>query len=208
MKKLLLADDHQIVLDGLTRIIEEAPEFEIVAKVRSGRQALETLARQPVDILCVDIEMPGLSGVEVAKVVKEKYPAVKILILTMHNSPAMVQQVSALGVEGFLKKDAGKLEFLLALEQLANNDTYYSQHFARALVEANKPSNQQVSLTPREQEVLHLLSEGLNTADIASRLCIATHTVQSHRKNLLNKFGLSNTPALIHKATRMGYITI
>jgi len=208
MKQLLLVDDHQIILDGLAHIIEEAKGITIADQVRSGQQALEVLARQPIDILCIDIEMPGLSGIEVAKVVKKKYPTTKVLVLTMHNTPAMVQQVSDIGVDGFLKKDAGKLEFLLALEQLANNDTYYSQQFTTALIEANKASNQQIKLTPREQEVLRLLTEGLNTGDIADRLCIATHTVQSHRKNLLSKFGLNNTPALIHKATRLGFITV
>lgn len=206
-KRLLIADDHPIILDGLVQILQCDPQVEIVGKALDGQQALEFLAKNEVDILCTDIEMPVLDGIEVAKTVKQKYPQVKVLVLSMYNRPEIVKQLADLGVDGFLKKDAGKTEYLLAIELLSSGDTYYSQHFTQSLIESKMTNEPDIHLTSRELEILNLLSEGLQTAAIADKLFISTHTVQSHRKNLLSKFQVGNTPTLIKKAAGMGLIS-
>lgn len=207
-KKLLLADDHQIILDGLKKIIEEDPSLEIVGMQRNGEEVLKALKKQQVDILCMDIEMPIKDGVEVSKIVKEEYPDIKILILSMYNRPELVKQLAGIGVDGFVKKDAGKLELLLAIEQLGNGDTYYSQHFTQSLIESQHIKPPEVQLTTREKEILQLLSEGKNSHEIAEALFISPHTVQTHRKNLLSKFDVNNTTTLISKASHLGIISL
>lgn len=207
MKRLLLVDDHQIILDGLSEILGGEDTIEIVGHALNGKEALNELSKQPVDILCMDIEMPVMDGIEATKVVKEKYPNVKILILSMYNRPELVKQLANIGVDGFVKKDAGKLELLLAIDHLARNDTYYSQHFTQSLIESQKTTESQVQLTIREQEVLERLADGDNTVTIAEKLFISTHTVQSHRKNLLSKFGVNNATSLIREATQLGLLS-
>lgn len=208
MKKLLLVDDHQIILDGLAKILEEDETIQIVGQVHNGKEALDFLKKEAVDIICMDIEMPVLNGIEVAKVVKQKYPNTKVFILSMYNRPELVKQLAKIGVAGFLKKDAGKNELLLALDFLSKGDTYYSQHFTKSLIESEQKKDQLFKLTSREKEVLDLLSEGKKTGAIAEALIISNHTVQSHRKNLLGKFGVNNTPSLIKEAVKLGYISM
>ena len=208
MKRLLLADDHQIVLDGLSQILDNEEGIEIVGQVRNGKQALVVLGHKEVDVLCTDIEMPEMDGIELAMTVKEKYPQTKVLILSMYNRPELVKQLASIGVDGFVKKDAGKMELLLAIEHLSNDDTYFSQHFTKSLIESQKTKGSNVSITSREREVLLLLSEGRNSGQIAEQLFISTHTVQSHRKSLLGKFGVHNTTSLIKAATKNGMISL
>lgn len=208
MKKLLLADDHKIVLDGLSKILEAEDSLEVVSKAQNGKEVLGYLAKHPVDIVCADIEMPEMDGIELAKKVKRNYPDIKILILSMYNRPELVKQLADIGVDGFVKKDAGKMELLLAIEHLSNNDTYYSQHFTQSLIESQKIQQPDVDLTERELEVLKQLAEGKNTSEIADELFISTHTVQSHRKNLLAKFGVHNTTTLLNQAAKARLITI
>ncbi|MDN5213214.1 response regulator transcription factor [Fulvivirgaceae bacterium BMA12] len=208
MKKLLLADDHQIVLDGLKKIIEDAPFVELAGEANDGEAVLSFLSKYPIDIVCMDIEMPILDGIATSRRIKEQFPHVKILILSMYNRPQFVKELLKIGIDGFVKKDAGRLEFLLALEHLVKGDTYYSQHFTKALVQADRQGAEQIKLTTREKEVLNLLYEGLTTIEIAHQLFISTHTVESHRKNLLSKFGVNNTPSLIKKAMRSGLVSI
>ena len=208
MKKLLLADDHEIVLDGLSKILEAEDGLEVVGKARNGKDVLSYLTRHSVDIVCADIEMPEMDGIELAREVKRNYPDTKILILSMYNRPELVKQLADIGVDGFVKKDAGKMELLLAIEHLSNNDTYYSQHFTQSLIESQKIPQLEIDLTDRELEVLQLLAEGKNTSEVAETLFISTHTVQSHRKNLLAKFGVHNTPSLLKEATKARFITI
>ncbi|MEQ9403925.1 MAG: response regulator transcription factor [Cyclobacteriaceae bacterium] len=207
MKKLLLVDDHRIVLDGLIQILDGENGIEIIDSVTSGKQAISILTKKKVDIICADIEMPEMDGIEMTKIVKDRYPSIKVLILSMYNRPELVKQLAGIGVDGFVKKDAGKMELLLALEHLSKGETYYSQHFTQSLIESQKQNEPIVQLTSREQEVLDLLAVGNNTAEIAEKLFISFHTVQSHRKSLLGKFGVHNTTTLLREAAKHRLIT-
>ncbi|WOK09212.1 response regulator transcription factor [Imperialibacter roseus] len=202
MKKLLLVDDHQIVLDGLNGIFDNELEIEVVAVVRSGKEAIALIEKTQVDIVCTDIEMPGMDGIELAKTIKENHPGIKVLVLSMYSRPELVKQLAAIGVDGFLRKDAGKMELLLAIDHLAKGDSYYSQHFTQSLIVSQKKQTPAIQLTSRELEVLNLLANGDSTAEIAEKLFISFHTVQSHRKSLLVKFDVHNTTSLLKKASQ------
>ena len=130
MKKLLLADDHKILLDGLVNLVNEIEGIEIVAMVDNGQAVLDFIKKQPVDIVCLDIEMPKKDGVEVAKIIKQQYPEMKVMILSMYNRPQLAKELVKIKVDAYVKKDAGKLDFKLAIEKLMIGDTYYSQLFS------------------------------------------------------------------------------
>lgn len=206
MKKLLLADDHQIILDGLMRIVEETESLEVVAQANDGQQVIDYVQKNEVDIVCMDIEMPVLDGIEVTRQLKAHFPAVKVMILSMYNRPQYIKELVKLNVDAYVKKDAGKLDFLLALEKLQAGETYFSQHFTQTLQEILSKKDESIKLTPREQEILNLLQKGKNTTDIAEELVISHHTVQTHRKHLLKKFKVDNTISLIEQGIKKGFL--
>lgn len=208
MKKLLLADDHQILIDGLVKLIAEIDGVEIVGKVGDGQAVIDFLKKQSVDIVCLDIEMPKMDGIEVAQYVKAHYPDIKVLILSMYNRPQLVKELVKLQVDGYVKKDAGKLDFQLAIQKLAAGDTYYSQHFTKAWMELEKNKDETIHVTPREMQVLKLLQQGLNTNEMAEKLFVSHHTVQAHRKNLLTKFEVNGTVKLIESAIKKGFLDL
>ena len=206
MKKILLADDHHMVMDGLFSILQKQPDLEVVGRCVDGLQVIEFLEQGQVDLLCMDIEMPRLDGVDTSRKVKEKFPDVKILILSMFKRSEFIYQLAEMGIDGYLNKDAPSKELLKAIGQVLAGRTYFDQHFTQALVEARQLDRSGVRPTRREKEVLVLLAQGLKTEDIAEKLFISTHTVKSHRKSLLTKFDVANTPSLVQKAREAGII--
>lgn len=208
MKKLLLADDHKILLDGLVNLVNEIDGVEIVAMLADGQAVIDYLKLNPVDIVCLDIEMPKKDGVEVAKLIKQQYPNIKVMILSMYNRPQLAKELVRIQVDAYVKKDAGKLDFTLAIEKLMAGDTYYSQHFTKSLIAAENAKDRTIRITNRELEVLKELQLGLNTTQISEKFNISKHTVQAHRKNLNAKFKVDNVASLIQEAIKKGFLEL
>ncbi|WP_103865707.1 response regulator transcription factor [Aquimarina sp. I32.4] len=209
--KVLIVDDHQIVIDGIRSLLKTSHDIHIVGEALHGKEALDILATKEVDIIILDIEMPIMGGIEVTKIVKEKYPDTRVLILTMYDTLEFVQQATEIGADGYILKNKGAEELEQALQTLAKGDEYYGKEANKTLrtgVRKKKKGDQdKIQLTKREREVLQLIAEGNTTPQIAKKLFIAHSTVETHRRNLIEKTQVEHsTKGLIKYAIQNDYI--
>lgn len=206
--RVLIADDHQIMLDGLVSVLKnDAPHIEVVYIANNGQEVIEFLRlhREGVDVAVLDIEMPQMDGVETAKKIRERYDQVKVLILTMYKDERFVTQLAKEGISGYVLKSHGRTELIHAIEKVHGGETYYDQKITEILLQDIQKSKS-VKLTNREGEVLTLIGEGLTTPQISKKLCIAKTTVDTYRKNLIEKLGVSNTKGLVRYAVEHKYV--
>ncbi|MCD9015899.1 response regulator transcription factor [Parachryseolinea silvisoli] len=195
--KVLLADDHAIVLEGLRAVLSAHDGIEVCGEASNGEQVLQFLARQHADIIVLDINMPVMNGIKCAEKVKAKYPAVKILILTMYAQKSFLEEIIRIGIEGcLLKSNTGK-ELSDAIIRVMEGKSYFDliQSFC---TDENETTS--FKLSDREIEIVKLLCEGLTSTQIAEKLFIADQTVKTHRKNILRKIGAHNTSQLVQFA--------
>lgn len=208
--RILLADDHGIVLDGIDAILAKEPEFEVIGKVTDGSQAVR-LAREKVpDIVVMDATMPDVSGIEAARLITAERPAVKVLFLSMHTERGFVMAALEAGASGYVLKDGAKKELLHAIRTVMQGQVYLSPGVAGVVVEAARAktgtgvSPAIALLTEREREVLQLLAQGETTKEIAHRLHLSVKTVGTHRQRLLDKLNVRSIAALTKLAIREG----
>ncbi len=207
MVKILIADDHKIVIDGLRSILEQFDEYLIVGEATNGNEVLEQMQIKPFDLAILDINMPILDGIETTKILMEKHPGVKILILSMYKNPSFIKRLVSAGAHGFILKNTSKNELIKAITCIMQDKNYYGEEVTQTLLNSFRDQEKNIiKITDREQEVLQLLADGMKTSEIAEMLFISSHTVESHRKNLLSKFYVNNTPSLLNKAINMGII--
>lgn len=206
--RVLLADDHNLVRAGLRKILESAPAIEVVGEVADGPSALARLAEGPVDVLVLDLTMPGMDGLEVLRRVEAEHPGVKVLVLTMHADAEHALRAIRDGAEGYLVKDSAADELVAGIDAVMAGRPFYSEPVQRALSDlvrgggvAAQPRAADV-LTDREMEVLRLVARGLSTKEIASQLDISGRTVETHRANLMRKLNLRSVALLTQLAIR------
>ncbi|HTF17805.1 MAG TPA: response regulator transcription factor [Chryseolinea sp.] len=207
MINVLIADDHQMVIDGMKALLSEEHDIQIVGEALNGDEALAFLkSGNLVDLIILDINMPNTDGIETARAIAHNYPATKVLILSMHNKPIYIKQLIEVGVSGYILKNAGKEELLSAIKNIQSGKEYFSSEVTKAIFNSlkNSPTSTESQLTKRELEILRLLSKALTTSEIAEKLFLSPYTVDTHRKNLLSKLGLRNTPALVRYAIEHG----
>jgi DNA-binding NarL/FixJ family response regulator len=207
MIRVFITDDHQIVIDGIKSILGSNQEIEVIGAALSGADALDQLNQLEVDVLLLDINMPEMDGIEVAQRLKEQAHPAKVLILTMHNNPQFTKQLIQLGVLGCLMKNAGKQEMIRAIKAVNQGIRYYGEEVTNMLfdsIDKSQKASQKAELTKREIEVLRLIAHGYTTQEIGDKLFISTHTVETHRKNLLSKLGLKNSAGLARFAAKNG----
>lgn len=199
--KVVLADDHQIVLDGLQEILETVPEFEVTGQAKNSRALLTLLGEQLPDLILMDLNMPGKDGLEVLSDIKTRFPAVKVLVLTMYNSPEIVRRALAQGAGGYLLKDHGRDELLLAMREVLAGRTFISAQAKRHADETRTPFHDdfqaKTALTGRELEILRLIARSYTNKEIGDKLFISEFTVATHRRNLKRKLHAENTADLI-----------
>ena len=200
---LFIADDHRLFVDGLRFIIDYATDYKLAGVVYNGNEVMPFLKKQPVDVLLLDIDLPGKSGKEVAIEVKQQYPSVKILTLSMLNDYDTVKTMLGLGVTGYCLKTAGKDELLAALASVSKGDVFISGELmpvllngSRFVATKSKPSPIK-TLTDREQVLLKALAKGKNAATIAQEMNLSKHTVESHRKSIYSKLNLHSVGELM-----------
>ena len=207
--EIVLADDHKIVIDGIKAILKSENKLRIVRECGNGREVLEFLESMgTVDVVILDINMPEMDGIECATQIKRKWPQQRILILTMYNDPQLIKKMMEVGADGFVLKNTGKSELMEAIDKIMQGQTYFGRDVTESLAKSFQKQNPEgrIQLTRREKEVLRLLFEGMTSQDIANKLFISSHTVDSHRKNLLSKFNAKNTTSLLREAGKMGIV--
>ena len=208
---ILLVDDHQLFIDGLSGILEKEGLASSLLVANDGKEALEKLRKNEIDLLLLDLSMPGMDGIEVAKISKDRYPETKIIILTMSNETHFVLELLDLKVEGYVLKDVGQEELLRAIRMVVDGNNYFSNEVNIRIQNELRRSRRQrekpeISVTKREREVLKFVVKGYTSKEIAEVLFIAKATVDTHRKNLLSKFKLKNTANLVKFALEKGLV--
>lgn len=199
--KVLLADDHQMFLDGLASLLSQLNDVEVIATVNSGKEALEKLTTLSPHLAILDINMPVMNGLETTKKIKERYPDIKILGLTMENDLQLVTDMLEAGASGYILKNTGKAELELAIRQVLKGEPYLSQTISNQLAQnllrnfqqKDQPEDALSSLTERELEVLKLIALEHSNTEIADLLFISPKTVETHRKNLMRKIEVKNS---------------
>jgi two-component system, NarL family, response regulator NreC len=205
--RVIVADDHTILREGLVAILSSDPEVQVVAHTSDGPATLEkAIALQP-DVLVIDISMPHMSGIEVVRRVRQESPRTRALVLTMHEEEEYVVHAVHAGAYGFLLKDSASRELLSAVRDLAAGRKHFGTHAAHVLAQQMTRPNVPVDdpyrdLTAREREVFHLIIEGLTTKEVARRLDISVRTAENHRNHILSKLDVRNTAGLIRYAAR------
>lgn len=201
--RLAIVDDHQIVLDGITSLLEGHEGFTIVALSTSPIHMLEMLKTTPVDILLTDIMMPGITGQQLAKMVKEQFPGIKILALSMSGQGDVVNEmINNADIAGYLLKNTGKQELTTAIKKIAAGGIYFSEQVLAELEKFSnvKKENEENHLTQREIEIVRLIEKELSNKDIADKLFISERTVETHRKNVFRKTKTNSVLGLIKYA--------
>ena len=208
--RVLLADDHNLVRAGVRRILEAHPGLRVVGEVADGAAALALIAREPVDILVLDLSMPGMDGFETLRRVRTLKPDLKVLVLSMHADAEYVARAVREGANGYLLKDSAVQDLVRAIETVRAGGVYHSPEVQRELTEMVRgrtavpgPLDE---LTAREREVLRCIAEGLGTRDIAEKFGISARTVETHRANLMRKLTVHSVAQLVRIAIREGLI--
>jgi len=202
MINVIIADDHQIVIDGLVSILKDENDIHVVGTATDGNTVLSLLSEKDINVAILDIEMPGLTGVELSDIINKHHSEVKVLILSMYKTTEIVKGIMSSGVKGYILKNRGSEELVKAIRYIHEGQSYIGQEITDVLIDALKQSEKkeeviQVKLTKREKEVLKYISEGLSSSRIGKKLHIATSTVDTHRKHLVEKLPVSNSKELI-----------
>ncbi len=197
---ILIADDHQIFLDGLKMIFSDHKDWKIVAEAKDGTEVLHYFNTTKIDLAILDVNMPKPNGFDLSKNIKQNFPNCKIMILSMYGDEQFMNEFVKMGVNAYVLKNAGKQELLEAMNAVLNNETYIS----KALRSSNKNDDsfvKSLSLTQREKEIITLLAKEKSSQEIADTLFISIYTVNTHRKNILHKLGIKNTAGLMKFAS-------
>lgn len=198
--KILLVDDHRILLDGVKNLLADSPAFIVTGAAATGREALELMKANEYDVMVTDYELPDLSGLELIKAAKTVLPEMKIIVLSMHDDPAVVRELLKSGIQGYiLKKDTHKT-LTDALNKVMANKRFLSDEISDLLIHLAEEPEERGALTAREVEILRLISKEYSSRQIAEILFISERTVETHRKNILKKTGASNLVGLIKYA--------
>lgn len=212
MIRVVLVDNHRILCEGLRWLIEREPDMEVVGEAADGRAAVDLVGRILPDVVLMDVVMPELNGIEATRQIRLEHPSVRVLALSMHVDKRYVLGMLEAGASGYLPKDSSFEEVARAVRSVAEGHVYLSPRVASLVVEeyARKPvaaGGKTVSpgrLTPREREVLQLLAEGYSARETGKRLHVSVKTVETHRRNILQKLELDNVADLVRYAIREG----
>lgn len=194
--KIILADDHPLVLEGMRSCLETFEHIEILATATNGNDALTLAENLKPDLVVLDINMPNLNGLDATEIFQERLPHVKLLILSMHDNNEYVSTALNYGARGYVLKDVSTREVVTAIETVHRGERYFSSGIADQFSSGQPDDTGARSLTTREQTILLLLADGKSNKDVARKLDISVSTVETHRKNLKRKLGISSTAGL------------
>jgi two-component system response regulator NreC len=206
MINILLADDHQIIIDGISNLLEDESDINVVSYCNNGLEVLDKLPQLRIDVLLLDLDMPLMNGFQCAEQVQKRFPEVKIAILTMHQEKALIQKFIEFGVKGYFLKTIAKSELVHAIKTIADGGEYFPSDVTKALIQKQSltPDITQspllASLTEREVEIIKLVSQGFTNKEMADKLFISPRTADTHRTNIMRKLDLHNVAEMVRFA--------
>jgi DNA-binding NarL/FixJ family response regulator len=210
--KVVLADDHALVRAGIRMLLEAMPEVTVVGEAADGFAVIAMVERLQPNLVLMDIAMPSLNGLEATAQITRQWPAIRVLVLSMHQDEEYVRQALKMGASGYLLKDAATTELALALQAMAQGETYLSPGASTGILSdyvqrlrSDEPT--QVHLTLRQRQVLQLVAEGCSTKEVARRLDLAVKTVETHRTLLMKQLDVHEVAGLVRYALRVGIIS-
>ncbi|MCI0449159.1 MAG: response regulator transcription factor [Chlorobi bacterium] len=215
--KILIVDDHEVVRDGLKNILTSLDNISVTGEAGNGEDAVKMYSSLKPDLVIMDISMPGMNGIEATRIIKEKDPEAKILILTMHDNQEYLNQIIRSGAKGFILKNTDKEELLDAVKTVASGDNFFSKDISKLIIDnyirtaketEKNDGYKEVPLTKREIEILKLIASGYSNQEIANILYISYNTVDTHRKNIMHKLSIKNTAGLVRYAIEKGLISL
>jgi two-component system nitrate/nitrite response regulator NarL len=211
--RILLADDHPIVLDGVKAHLAAQSEFEIIGEATDGQEALRKARQLRPDVILMDISMPVMNGLEAMGLLRKHAPQSKVIIMTMHDNKEYIAQIVRLGARGYLLKDGSPAELVNAIKQVHGGGVFFSPSVSKVLLEhageANpKPSEPRVELSEREREVLVLIANGHSNKEIADRLGIGVRTTETHRERVMRKLNIHTVAGLTKFAISRGMVRL
>ncbi|HOI33141.1 MAG: response regulator transcription factor [Bacteroidales bacterium] len=211
--KVIIADDHLMVAEGIKSLIEMDDSIEVLQIAGDGKELLHILEFRDPDIVLMDIDMPVMNGLEAMLHIHKKYPDLKVIIISMHEEKGLVKKMTDAGAKGFLFKNSDKDELTWAIKKVHQGGNYFTSRLTLNLINQNKSNIQSDSLdlkkalmTEREIEILKLIAEGLSNKEIGDKLFISHRTVDTHRTNLMKKLEVNNIAGLIRYAIKQGFI--
>ena len=203
---ILIADDHQIFREGLISLFERDEVIQVVGEAKNTTEILNALENHSIQVILMDVDMGVSNGIEATMVVKERYPSIQILALTMHAEQEYILRMLDAGASGYILKNTGKAEMMTAIKAVSEGENYYSQQVSNTLIHHLRSPNPAkvkktgIPLTKRELEVLRFIVEEYSNTEIAEKLFISIRTVDTHRRNLIQKLGVKNTAGLVKYA--------
>lgn len=212
--KILLADDHEIVRDGLRSLLERQSHMEVVGEAKNGKETLRHVKELKPDIVIMDVTMPDLGGIEATQRIHVDCPNVKVIALSMHSDPQLVAEMLKSGASGYLLKDCAFAELAHAIDVVTEGQVYLSPAIAGSLVNnyfchvSDRSGNGSVYLTQRERQVLQLLAEGKTTKEIALSLYVSRKTIETHKRKIMNKLNINSIAELTKYAIRHGLTSL
>ncbi|WP_078347408.1 response regulator [Mucilaginibacter pedocola] len=199
-KTIFIVDDHQMVIDGLKLIISTITGFDVIGESVSAIRALDMLATANPDILLTDVSMPEMSGIEFTRLVRKKYPQIKVIALSMFSESQVVAEMIDAGVSGYILKNTGKQELIEALSKVATGENYFGPDITMQLMKSFKRNQEESRLTDREIEIIRMIEQDFGNKKIADMLFISERTVETHRKNILRKTNTQSVVGLLKYA--------
>jgi DNA-binding NarL/FixJ family response regulator len=209
--RVLLADDHALVRSGIRSLLQALDTVSVVGEAGDGVTALQLIEQLQPEVVLMDIAMPGLNGLDTLAQIHDRFPAVRVIILSMHTNEAYVSKALRSGAMGYLIKDAATVELELALQAVARGDTYLSPAVSRQLITNHLQRDSQTPpvdpLTPRQRQILQAIAEGQTTQQMARALNISVKTVETHRAQLMARLGIHDVAGLVRYAIKIGLIS-
>lgn len=206
----MIIDDHQLMLDGLQLMLRDVPNFQVVGQAINGKIGLAKLDEQSIDVVLLDINMPVMDGIDCCEKIRKNHPQVHVIGLSMVEELTVMKKLYSMGAKGYLLKNSPKEHVINAIEAVMAGGIYMNQAHLSSLITTNSSAKQTVhipKLSRREQEILNLIADEKTTKEIADELHIAFGTVETHRRNMLNKFKVKNTAGLIRAAMQWGILS-
>lgn len=212
MSRIILADDHLIVREGLKKLLEAEPDFQVVGDTGDGLHVLQLVDQLHPDVLVLDLMMPSMNGLEIARQVHSRYPHILMVVLSMHTNEAYVVEALRHGVMAYILKESGSHDLVHAIREAQAGRRYLSHPLSERMIQSYiektqfEPDDPYELLTERERQVFQLATDGHSNTEIAERLTISVRTVETHRANLMRKLGVNNQVELIRFAVERGIL--
>lgn len=214
--RVLLVDDHKMIRDGIRALLEDVAEIQVVDEADNGKEALDLIRAGELkpDVVVMDVRMPQMSGIEATRIISEEFPDLPVLSLSMHDEVEYISKMLQAGAHGYMLKNAGKQELVMAIKKVANGEKYFSSEVSYAMMmnyiagdgKKDRGPRDNVQLTKREEEIIKLIASEMTNQEIADKLSISLRTVDTHRRNLLQKLGVKNTAGLVRFAIQQRLI--